>query len=163
MILFFIYRLFVILLRIFFRLSLSTLLIYLLWLLLFQMNWSKSNICVCLFILIYFRPWHIHDMGAHYDIEEPSDIIADIIKEEVSAIHQYIVWVIGRDVYRCDTLMSRILISYFYHGEDIIELFLKTRPFDIVHQGYTARLVIGFKRKYIKWLLLLWIYMISNT
>jgi hypothetical protein len=45
-------------------------------------------------------------MVLHYDIEEYSDMIADIIKGEVSPIRQYIVGVIGRDIYRCDTLMS---------------------------------------------------------
>jgi hypothetical protein len=89
-------------------------------------------------------------MVFHYHIEEPSDMIADIIKGEVSPIHQYIISVIGRDIYQCDILISRVMISYFYHGEQAIEEFLKTCPFDIVHQGYIARPVVGFKGKYTK-------------
>jgi hypothetical protein len=114
------------------------------------MNRSKFNLLFYLFILMSFRPWHIRDMFLHYDIEEPSDMIADIIKGEVSPIRQYIVSVIGRDIYRCDILMSRVIISYFYKGEQVIEEFLKTRPFDIIHQGYITRPVIGFKGKYTK-------------
>jgi hypothetical protein len=86
-------------------------------------------------------------MVLHYDIEEPSDMIADIIKGEVSPIHQYIISVIGRDIYRCDILMSRVIISYFYKGKQVIEEFLKTSPFNIIHQGCIARSVIGFKGK----------------
>jgi hypothetical protein len=89
-------------------------------------------------------------MVLYYDIEKRSDMIADIITGEVSPIHQYIISVIGRDIYQGNILMSRVIISQFYKGEQAIEKFLKTHPFDIVHQGYIARPVVGFKGKYTK-------------
>jgi hypothetical protein len=89
-------------------------------------------------------------MVLHYDIKEPSDMIADIIKGEVFPIRQYIFSVIGHDIYQCDILMSRVIISYFYQGKQVIEEFLKTRPFAIIYQGYIARPVISFKGKYTK-------------
>jgi hypothetical protein len=97
---------------------------------------------------MYFKPWNIHDMVLYYDNEEPSDMIANIFKVEVSPIRQYIISVIGRDIYRCDILMSRVIISYCYIGEQAIEEFLKIRSFDIIHQGHIARPIIGFNGKY---------------
>jgi hypothetical protein len=127
------------------------------------MNRCKFNIWFLFIYFNIFRPWHIRNMVLDYNIEEPSDMIADIIKWEVSPIRQYIISVIGRDIYRCDILMSMVIISYFYPGEQAIEEFLKTRPFDIGHHSYIARPVVGFKGKYTKRSLLLWICMISHT